>query len=86
MKIRRRTFVFGVAAVGAGPLLAKVWGPLTFVESNSRSLPVGQSIYDADVDAVTLKIDGWEARANDPTVDVGKVWLNVSSSWRVAWR
>ena len=86
MKITRRTFNLGIGAVGATPLLATIPISSTFIGSNSLSLVPEQTTYGADATTVALKIDGWDARANDRTADGGEVWINVNSSWRGAWR
>ena len=91
MIIGRRTFILRTGLVAAAPALANLLSRSALARPPSlpraEPLPSQPSTGATSANGPVLRIDGWDLRDDAPMVsDGGEVWINLSRSWRTAWR
>ncbi len=77
---RRRTFLIGCSSLAVAPAMAGTASCAAM--ASTATVPVAAAIA-AVPDAFKLRVAGWDAA--DPQ-GAGDLWVQVSSSWQVAWR
>jgi hypothetical protein len=77
---RRRTFLIGCGSLAVTPAMAG--SASCAAVASAATVPVAAPIA-AEPDAFELRIAGWDPA--DPQ-GAGGLWVQVSSSWQVAWR
>ncbi len=77
---RRRSFLIGCSSLAVAPAMAG--SASCAAMASAATLPAAAAIA-AEPDAFALRIAGWDPA--DPQ-GAGDLWVQVSSSWQVAWR
>ncbi len=77
---RRRTFLIGCTSLAVAPAMASSASCAT--KASAATVPAAAAIA-AEPDAFKLRIAGWDPADPQGTCDL---WVQVSSSWQVAWR
>jgi hypothetical protein len=83
--VRRRSFLISCSSLAAVPAVPAFGGtaPLAAVPS-AATLPTAAAM-PSEAEPLELRIAGWDPQAAPGAADTG-VWVQVSSSWQVAWR
>jgi hypothetical protein len=80
--VRRRSFLIGCSSLAAVPAFGDT-APLAAVPS-AAMLPT-ETAMPSEPEPLELRIAGWDSQAAPGAADTG-IWVQVSSSWQVAWR
>jgi hypothetical protein len=83
--VRRRSFLITCSSLAAAPAVPAFGGaaPDAAVPS-AATLPTAAAM-PSEPEPPELRIVGWDPRAPPGAADTG-IWVQVSSSWQVAWR
>ena len=81
---RRRSFLIGCGGLAAAPVFAGSGlpqrpPPLQPPTPAAPALPF-------EAEALALRIAGWDGAGHAQQLADGELWVQVSSSWQVAWR
>jgi hypothetical protein len=77
---RRRTFLIGCDSLAVAPAMAA--GASGAAVASVAAVPAATAVA-AEPDGFELRIAGWDAADPQGSADL---WVQVSSSWQVAWR
>ena len=80
---RRRSFLIGCGSLAAAPALAG--GTVDSAATGSAAPPLPAAPVSAAEAPALLRIAGWDAAGPSSAGD-GGMWVQISSSWQVAWR
>lgn len=82
---RRRTFLIGCGSVVAAPAFAGA-GIVPSAVAGSAMLPIpAVPLASSETEAFPLRVAGWDL-PDIATADPNALWVQVNSSWQVAWR
>jgi hypothetical protein len=80
--VRRRSFLIGCSSLAAVPAFGET-APLGTVPSAARLQTA--AAMPSEPEPLELRIAGWDSPAAPGAADTD-IWVQVSSSWQVAWR
>jgi hypothetical protein len=85
--MRRREFLIGCGCSVTAPAFAAFgWPPATGPLPVALPVAAPAQAQGTTLEALVLRIDGWELPESRGSSADNQMWVSVNSSWRAAWR